>query len=251
MDLKIEVMQSIENHFFAFLQHANPGLSLHPDTFVFMLQTHALQFAYTPERRFAFPDIACAPGEPLLITGQSGCGKTTLLHLLAGILRPKSGTIQVGTTALHALSSRAADQFRGQNIGLVYQRPHFLAALTVLDNLLLPPYFGHKQTSRKSVVDLAGQLGIGHTLQQLPARLSVGEQQRASIARALVNHPQLILADEPTSALDDVNCAAVIRLLTEQARKHEAALVIVTHDGRLKEVVPKQVALQPHAQSME
>ncbi|MEY3195511.1 MAG: hypothetical protein RIQ78_1608 [Bacteroidota bacterium] len=208
-----------------------------------MLQTDLLRFSYSSERQFSFPNIACGAGKVLLITGQSGCGKTTLLHLLAGILRPKSGTVQVGTTALSQLSATASDRFRGQNIGLVYQRPHFLAALSVLDNLLLPPYFGHKPTTRKAVLELAGQLGIEHTLHQLPARLSVGEQQRASIARAMVNRPQLILADEPTSALDDNNCATVIRLLTEQASECAAALVIVTHDGRLKEVVSHQIAL--------
>ena len=208
-----------------------------------MLQTDSLRFFYSPDRQFLFPDITCKAGEALLITGQSGCGKTTLLHLLAGILRPKSGSVQVGTTDISQLSATDADRFRGQNIGLVYQRPHFLAALTVLDNLLLPPFFGHKPTPRKSVVDLADHLGIGHALDQLPARLSVGEQQRASIARALVNCPQLILADEPTSALDDNNCETVIRLLTQQARACAAALVIVTHDGRLKEVISNQVNL--------
>ena len=208
-----------------------------------MLRTHALQFSYAPARQFSFPDLACDPGEALLITGQSGCGKTTLLHLMAGILRPHAGTVQVGPTIISQLKAAESDRFRGQNIGLVYQRPHFLAALSVLDNLLLPPYFGQKPTTKKAVMGLAEQLGIGHTMHQLPARLSVGEQQRASIARALVNHPKLILADEPTSALDDVNCDAVIHLLTEQARLHEAALVIVTHDGRLKAAVSKQVAL--------
>jgi putative ABC transport system ATP-binding protein len=209
-----------------------------------MLKTESLQFSYGPGRQFDFPDLACESAETLLITGQSGCGKTTLLHLLAGILRPTSGVIQLGPTVLSSLKSAASDRFRGQNIGLVYQRPHFLAALSVLDNLLLPPYFGHKPSSKKAVTALAERLGIGHTLHQLPARLSVGEQQRASIARALVNHPQLILADEPTSALDDTNCDTVIQLLTEQAREQAAALVIVTHDSRLKDIIPKQIALK-------
>ncbi len=208
-----------------------------------MLQTRSLQFSYPPNRQFSFPDLSCNPGESLLITGQSGCGKTTLLHLLAGILRPQAGSIQVGNTMLHQLTATESDRFRGQNIGLVYQRAHFLSALSVMDNLLLPAYFGQKPNTRKAISALGEQLGIGHVLDKLPARLSIGEQQRASIARALVNRPQLILADEPTSALDDINCAAVIRLLTEQARAHEAALVIVTHDGRLKEVVGRQVAL--------
>lgn len=208
-----------------------------------MLQTQSLQFFYAPGRQFVFPDLSCQPEEALLITGQSGCGKTTLLHLLAGILKAKSGSVKIDGTDLGQLSAAQSDRFRGQNIGLVYQKPHFLAALSVLDNLMLPPFFGHKPTTKAAVADLAAHLGIGHTLHQLPARLSVGEQQRVSIARALVNHPKLILADEPTSALDDVNCAAVIRLLTEQAREQKAALVIVTHDGRLKDAVRKQVEL--------
>ena len=208
-----------------------------------MLQTQSLQFSYAPNRKFEFPDLACKPGEALLITGQSGCGKTTLLHLLAGILRPESGTIQVGTTQLNQLTATESDRFRGQRIGLVYQRAHFLAALTVMENLMLPAYFGQQPTTIKAIVELGEQLGIGHTLKQQPARLSIGEQQRASIARALINNPQLILADEPTSALDDINCDTVIHLLTAQARAHGAALAIVTHDGRLKDVVERQVAL--------
>ncbi|MBL7827505.1 MAG: ATP-binding cassette domain-containing protein [Saprospiraceae bacterium] len=212
-----------------------------------MLNTKKLQFAYSAQRKFVFPDLHCAAGDALLITGASGCGKTTLLHLLAGILHPQSGEILIGTTDLSKLTPSQADRFRGQNIGLVYQKPHFLAALSVYDNLLLAPYFGHKGSNSKDIRQLAEQLGISHTLKQLPARLSVGEQQRASIARALVNNPKLILADEPTSALDDPNCQAVITLLMQQAREHQAALVIVTHDGRLKDVVKNQIELVKQA----
>lgn len=208
-----------------------------------MLQTKNLQFAYNRALSFSFPDLGCNAGESLLITGRSGCGKTTLLHLLAGILHPASGEIKIGNTLLSSLSGSGADRFRGESIGLVYQRPHFIASLTVMDNLRLPAYFGHKPVVGAAIESLAEQLGIGHVLRQLPDRLSVGEQQRASIARALVNRPGLILADEPTSALDDENCASVIELLTRQAAEHNAALVIVTHDGRLKSVVKNQVEL--------
>ena len=208
-----------------------------------MLHTKDLQFAYNKDLSFTFPELKCNAGESLLITGRSGCGKTTLLHLLAGILHPASGEIRIGDTLLSSLRGADADRFRGESVGLVYQRPHFIASLTVMDNLRLPAFFGRKSVDEGAVTTLAEHLGIVHTLRQLPDRLSVGVQQRASIARALVNNPRLILADEPTSALDDDNCASVIELLTRQAAEHNAALVIVTHDSRLKSVVKNRVEL--------
>lgn len=198
-----------------------------------MVSTQALTFAYPNGKQFAFPDLRCAPGHTLLVAGRSGCGKSTLLHLLAGILRPLSGQIRIGDTEISQLSPAACDRFRGSHIGLVYQRPHFIAALSILDNLLLPAYFGQKKISRQEAFALAEHLQIAHTLHQLPERLSVGEQQRAGIARALLSRPDLILADEPTSALDDDNCHAVFQLLQAQAAERQAALMIVTHDNRL------------------
>jgi lipoprotein-releasing system ATP-binding protein len=208
-----------------------------------MLRTKQLQFDYAGSRSFAFPDIEARKGQTVLITGQSGCGKTTLLHLLAGILRPKKGTITIGDTDLSKLSESQLDRFRGQNIGLVYQKAHFVAALTVYENLLLAPFLAGKKAQRSAIESSAERLGIQHTLQQLPARLSIGEQQRASILRALINEPQLILADEPTSALDDTNCAAVTDILRQSAESLGATMLIVTHDSRLKSVIKDQVAL--------
>ncbi|MEY3241339.1 MAG: hypothetical protein RIR11_2778 [Bacteroidota bacterium] len=208
-----------------------------------MLNTENVAFQYNSERGFLFPQLQCKAGEILLVTGQSGCGKTTLLHLLAGILHTNQGKISINNTDINTLSSAQKDAFRAKNIGLVYQKAHFLAALTVLDNLKLPGWLGHSKQDTKDILGLADRLGVAHTLKQLPSKLSIGEQQRISIIRAVINHPSLLLADEPTSALDDQNCDEVYGLLSEMAVQQGSALVIVTHDGRLKEKVKHQVDL--------
>jgi ABC-type lipoprotein export system ATPase subunit len=208
-----------------------------------MLSTENVAFQYNSERGFLFPQLQCKAGEILLVTGQSGCGKTTLLHLLAGILHTNQGKININNTDINTLSSVQKDAFRAKNIGLVYQKAHFLAALTVLDNLKLPGWLGHSKQDTKTILGLADRLGVAHTLKRLPSKLSIGEQQRISIIRAVINHPSLLLADEPTSALDDQNCDEVYHLLSEMAAQQGSALVIVTHDGRLKEKIKHRVDL--------
>lgn len=208
-----------------------------------MLHTTQLQFAYPGGHPFSFPDFQCEKGETLLITGKSGSGKTTLLHLLAGILQPTGGGVWIDGIDLATLRGSAMDRFRSQQIGLVYQKPHFVASLSVLDNLLLPSFFGQKKRSNQQLRHLADQLGIAHTLSKKPFQLSLGEQQRAGIARALVNEPPVLLADEPTSSLDDENGHKVFELLQEQALQRGASLIVVTHDNRLKAVVKRQLQL--------
>lgn len=208
-----------------------------------MLTTENVQFHYKGTKEFQFPDLHCAAGEILLVTGQSGCGKTTLLHLLAGILTADKGAIRIKDTDITGLSSAEKDQFRAKNIGLVYQKAHFLAALSVMDNLKLPGWLGHHSYPAKTITDLSDRLGVAHTLKKYPAQLSIGEQQRISIVRAVINQPGLLLADEPTSALDDQNCFEVYQLLREMAAQQGSALVIVTHDGRLKDKIDNRVHL--------
>ncbi|GAB4414724.1 MAG: ATP-binding cassette domain-containing protein [Bacteroidia bacterium] len=198
------------------------------------LRCEALGFAYSPAATFRFPDFETRRGEPFLILGESGRGKTTLLHLLAGLLRPQSGHVYVAGQDLGRFSNRQLDRFRGRHIGLVFQRAHFIDALSVAENLALAQSLAGLKPDPARIHDLLGRLSVQHKAQALPRRLSMGEQQRVAIARALVNRPGVVLADEPTSSLDDRNTAQVIDLLEEQSAQDQATLVIVTHDKRLK-----------------
>ncbi|SIO48133.1 ABC transporter ATP-binding protein [Chitinophaga niabensis] len=202
-----------------------------------MLYTRNLAYAYPNGRTLRFPDMECAEGNVLLITGGSGVGKTTLLHLLAGLLKPSGGEVQVAGTAIQSLKSGAMDAFRGKHIGIIYQQSHFIAALSVKENLLL----AKKDHTR--LLELSQKLGIQSLLHKKPTQLSQGEQQRASITRALIQSPQLLLADEPTASLDDDNCIAVAKLLAAQAAEQKAALLIVTHDNRLKQLFANHITL--------
>ena len=210
-----------------------------------MLNTSTLQFSYKNGPSISFPDLQCGNGEHWLILGQSGCGKTTLLHLLAGLLKPGTGSINIGETDIAKLKGATLDHFRGQHIGIVFQRPHFVRALNVEQNLTLAQYLAGEKQDVKKVHSLLEKLNLSHQKQSRVDQLSQGEMQRVAIARALVNNPKVILADEPTSALDDQNCDEVIALLEKQARDQGATLIIVTHDQRLIDNVEKQIVLEP------
>ncbi|MEL6533952.1 MAG: ATP-binding cassette domain-containing protein [Bacteroidota bacterium] len=200
-----------------------------------MLRTQSLFFAYNPGTEFRFPDIELDAGENLLVLGESGIGKTTLLHLMAGLLPPNAGKVDLNGTVLHELSVTQLDRFRGENIGLVYQRPHFIKALSLEENLALVQYLAGKSQDKKRRQEVTDSLGIGHKLREKPHNLSQGEQQRAAIALAVINRPQVILADEPTASLDNKNCTKVADLFQEQAAATGARLIIITHDERLKQ----------------
>ena len=212
-----------------------------------MLRAQRLTYAYDTDTVLAFPDLHCAAGQHWLLLGRSGSGKTTLLHLLAGLLRPRSGELQLGDTRLDQLSQRQLDRFRGRRIGMVFQRSHFVAALTVRENLLLAQSLAGVPPDERRIVGYLQQLGIGDKRDRRPDQLSQGERQRVAIARALVNDPLLILADEPTSALDDHHAEEVLRLLQLSARATDATLLVVTHDNRLQGRLPHELHLTPVA----
>ncbi|WP_394995957.1 ABC transporter ATP-binding protein [Emticicia sp.] len=201
-----------------------------------MLACSDLQFSYGEQtQKFSFPSFSCAKGETLLILGNSGTGKTTLLHLMALLLLSKSGSIKINGQELAQLSAKEATKMRANHLGIIYQKSHFVSSLNVMDNLLLANYLADKNQSYQQANKLAKNLGFAELLDKKTSLLSGGEQQRVSIARALMNNPEVILADEPTSNLDDENCEKVIQLLENQSKNIGAALVIVTHDQRLKD----------------
>ena len=206
-----------------------------------MVKVSDLSYQYPGRPPMVFTDFSVAAGHALLISGESGCGKTTLLHLLAGLLPSQGGTVTIDGVVLHDLSPAQLDQFRGQHIGLVYQKPYFIESLSISDNLLLSPFAGAKSRANAIVK----QLDISDILHHYPSQTSLGEQQRATIARAVMNAPKLLLAAEPTSALDNQNCSYVMILLFEESITNDAALVIVSHDDRLREEIEDRIELAP------
>ena len=206
-----------------------------------MIVTKSLEFSYDNNFIFRFPNINLESTENLLILGNSGIGKSTLLHNLAGILRPKSGTINIFNNDISEFSDYEIDKFRGENIGIIFQKPHFVNSLTVGENLELAQFLGRNK--RGDIKLTLESLKILDKINKKPKELSHGEKQRVSIAIAIINSPKLILADEPTSSLDDSNCANVINILKEQALKYAAQLVVITHDSRLKKHFKKSLEL--------
>lgn len=199
-----------------------------------MLHTRDLVFHYSPEKTFSFPDLHAGVGEQWLLTGNSGSGKTTLLHLIAGILKSHSGEVMVNGTNIQKAGFKGIDQFRGKNMGIIFQKHFFVDSLTMAGNLLMAQQMPGIPVDKDRINGLMQELQVAHLRDKSPRQLSQGELQRFSIARALVNQPVLLLADEPTSSLDDDNCLRFTELIREVAGKHDTTLLIATHDSRLR-----------------
>ncbi len=182
-------------------------------------------------------------GEHWLVAGASGSGKTTLLNLLAGLATPTAGTVRIGEVEPARLAPAACDRWRGREVGLVPQRLHLVAALDVLDNLRLARYLAGLPADPARVRELLAALGLAALARRFPSQLSQGQAQRVAVARAVINHPRLLLADEPTANLDDEHAAAALALLRDQARATGATLVVASHDARVRPLLPQVLAL--------
>lgn len=174
-------------------------------------------------------DFKLGTGEQAVLVGSSGGGKTTLLNVIAGITTADAGEVVIGGTNIAKLSEASRDRFRAERIGYVFQTFNLLPAFTALENVLLGMSFGGKKADRARATKLLERVGLAHRLHHKPAQMSVGEQQRTSVARALANTPRLLLADEPTANVDVANQQNVLQLLRESCRENNVALLLVTH----------------------
>lgn len=198
-----------------------------------MLKIENLQLRYQSDTCIDFPDWAVDKQQHAIILGKSGSGKTTLLHILAGILSPTAGTVQMNNTNISSLKDKKLDQFRKQHIGIIFQKPHLVTALTVSENLLLAQQLSGAKTDSSLVNSLLEELDISQIANRKIHEISQGQAQRVAIARAIIKQPDLLIADEPTASLDDENCEKVVALLKNQAEKNESTLIIATHDQRV------------------
>ena len=173
-------------------------------------------------------------GEQMLLVGRSGSGKTTLLHVIAGISRPDEGMVEIAGKDITQLSEAGRDRFRAEKIGYVFQTFNLLPGFSALENVLLGMTFTRNATNVERALELLKRVGLGHRLSHRPNALSVGEQQRVAVARALANKPQLLLADEPTANVDAGHQQQIVDLIRETCREEEVALVMVTHTPEIR-----------------
>ena len=199
-----------------------------------MIAVRGLAHRYGQQEALRLPEWKVAQGERWLVLGPSGCGKTTLLHVMAGLIHPSEGDVEVAGENLQKLDGARMDRWRATTVGIVLQALHLVRHLSVRDNLRLAQYLAKAAQDDKRIDDALDAIGVAHKSARRPSELSQGEQQRVAIARAVVNRPKLLLADEPTANLDDAAAAKVLDLLSEQAARHGATLVVATHDARVK-----------------
>lgn len=208
-----------------------------------MLSAKNLSYSYDGKSTIVFPDFEVSQGETLLVLGESGKGKTTLLHLLGGIISPQKGDIILKGKNFSGLKGAQLDRFRADEIGIVFQQAHFIRSINVIENLKFVQKLSGDKVDESFIKGLIEKVGLSHRISHSTQKLSQGEKQRLNILRAVITKPALILADEPTSALDDSNCEKVMNLLKELTEEVNATLIIVTHDNRLKERFSHQIVL--------
>ena len=195
------------------------------------------------------PELTIAQGEHVFLRGESGSGKTTLLNLLAGILTPTGGSIRLLEEDLHSASSSKRDRFRADHMGVIFQQFNLLPYLSMVENITLPCSFSKRRRDKagdpqQTATQLLDHLQLDESLRsKLVTELSVGQQQRVAVARALIGQPEIIIADEPTSALDTSTRDRFIDLLFTQAEAQHSTIIFVSHDPHIASHFPRVIEL--------
>jgi putative ABC transport system ATP-binding protein len=177
------------------------------------------------------PEFRVEAGEQMVMIGHSGCGKTTLLHVIAGISRPDSGKVRINDWDITLMPESECDRFRAERIGYVFQTFNLLAGFSAMENVLLSMRFARGRPDKNRARQLLNRVGLSHRTTHRPSQLSVGEQQRVAVARALANKPQLLLADEPTANVDAGHQQQILDLIRETCQEENVALIMVTHSS--------------------
>jgi putative ABC transport system ATP-binding protein len=179
------------------------------------------------------PRLDIGAGEQVVLRGESGGGKTTLLHLISGIVTADSGSIKLDGMELNKFSESARDRIRADKMGYVFQTFNLLPGFTALENVRLGMTFARKKMNLERAKDLMNRVGLAERMNYMPNQLSVGQQQRVAVARALANKPRLLLADEPTANVDPANQNRIIELIQEVCREDVVAILLVTHSDEI------------------
>jgi putative ABC transport system ATP-binding protein len=208
------------------------------------VRAHNLKFSYSAETPVLdIENFTVNEGEIVFLYGPSGSGKSTLLELLAGVLKLNSGELHVCGQQLEKLSLAGLDSYRAREIGYIFQSFNLIPYLSVLENIELPFLFQKDEIDEKLLHSLLERLGLSHYVQRPVAQLSVGQQQRVAVARALLKKPKLILADEPTSALDYNHRENFLKILFELCRQSKTSVVFVSHDRTIEKLFDRSVSL--------
>lgn len=191
-------------------------------------------------------DITIKAGEIVSIVGPSGSGKSTLLHILGTLDKPDRGEVTLHEINVTALSGRKLANFRNKHIGFVFQFHHLLPEFSAVENVCIPGWLAgtNKNTVKKRAEDLLNLLGLGHRLQNKPAALSGGEQQRVAVARALINNPDIVFADEPTGNLDTANARELHQLFFTLRNQFRQTFLIVTHNEELAQLSDRTLTMK-------
>ena len=214
-----------------------------------IIKIESLNFYWSKKSNFKIfvPSLEIKKGEKVLLLGESGSGKTTLLSLICGFLNPLSGNISINGNTINKLSSKTKDEYRADNIGIIFQQFNLLPYANVVDNVLLPLYFSQARSKnivnkRAAALELFKQLRLPDDIAQYRAsNLSVGQQQRVAVARALIGNPSLIIADEPTSSLDTNAQQLFLDLMFKQISENNSTLLMVSHDKSLSNRFDRQI----------